>query len=585
MLGLGPDSPIAGPPYPAHAITERFRLNTAYPLVRSVSPATTAPPGRTAQTIVNSGPSSWGETDLKAMTDRAAGQTRRGRGQDGPGVARRRRVGRPPRTRRHRRRRSPARTEPPAPKPETRVAVFGDSDFAANLGINIEGNADLFLNTVNWLVQQENLIAIRPKQPDDRRVTLTGRAAALGRAGSRSCCSAGRRHRHGRLHLVEATRMNRGATRCCSSSLGLGLGAYIYFVEMKREPASDTPEAKLVKVFPNVDAAKVEEVQVKASAGDQTTLRKANNVWTIAAPVEASADDSEASGLASSLSSLEIQRDHRRAAEGARHLRADEAAHRSRRSAPPATRSRVGCSIGDKTATGGEVYAKLAREAKVFLISGFLESTFDKTTFQLRDKSVLKFDREKVDAITVEIAKSPPLAIAKQGDVWSITQPWKARADFGAVESLLSRLTSGQMKSIVSPPPNDAEALAVYGLAPAERRITLKAGSATAGILLGKPTPEGDIYAKDVSRPMIFTVEKALADDVSKSPADYRTKDVFGFRAFTGTRLEIARGRRRSPSRRRRATRRTRRRNGRRSSRPPPWTRRRSRIWPARSRT
>ena len=335
--------------------------------------------------------------------------------------------------------------------------------------------------------------------------------------------------------------MNRGRNTLLLLVLGLGLGAYIYFVEMKREPASDTPEAKLVKVFPNVDAAKVEEVQVKASAGDQTTLRKANNVWTIAAPVEASADDSEASGLASSLSSLEVQRI---IAEQPKELDTYgltkpriEVGFRAAGDKEPRR-----LLIGDKTATGGEVYAKLAREAKVFLISGFLESTFDKTTFQLRDKSVLKFDREKVDAITVEIAKTPPLAIAKQGDVWSITQPWKARADFGAVESLLSRLTSGQMKSIVSPPPNDAEALAVNGLAPAERRITLKAGSATAGILLGKPTPEGDIYAKDVSRPMIFTVEKALADDVSKSPADYRTKDVFGFRAFTGTRLEIARG-------------------------------------------
>ena len=29
----------------------------------------------------------------------------------------------------------------------------------------IEGNRDLFMNTVNWLAQQESLIAIRPKEP------------------------------------------------------------------------------------------------------------------------------------------------------------------------------------------------------------------------------------------------------------------------------------------------------------------------------------------------------------------------------------------------------------------------------------
>ena len=62
---------------------------------------------------------------------------------------------------------------PDAPKPETRVVVMGDSDFAANSGIAIQGNRDLFMNTVGWLSQQENLISIRPKEADDRRITLT----------------------------------------------------------------------------------------------------------------------------------------------------------------------------------------------------------------------------------------------------------------------------------------------------------------------------------------------------------------------------------------------------------------------------
>src|SRR6185503_20538731 len=73
-----------------------------------------------------------------------------------------------------------ASTPPPAPgaandapKPETRVVVLGDSDFAANGGLGIQGNRDLFMNMVGWLSQQENLISIRPKEADDRRITLT----------------------------------------------------------------------------------------------------------------------------------------------------------------------------------------------------------------------------------------------------------------------------------------------------------------------------------------------------------------------------------------------------------------------------
>src|SRR6185369_12873063 len=65
---------------------------------------------------------------------------------------------------------------PPAetPKRDTRIVVFGDSDFVSNNGLQAApGNGDLFLNAVNWLGQQENLISIRPKSTEDRRVVLT----------------------------------------------------------------------------------------------------------------------------------------------------------------------------------------------------------------------------------------------------------------------------------------------------------------------------------------------------------------------------------------------------------------------------
>ena len=76
----------------------------------------------------------------------------------------------------------PASAEAPADqtaKPETRVAAVGDSDFAANAYVGTEGNRDLFMNTVNWLAQQENLIAIRPRDAADRRITLTANRAQV----------------------------------------------------------------------------------------------------------------------------------------------------------------------------------------------------------------------------------------------------------------------------------------------------------------------------------------------------------------------------------------------------------------------
>jgi ABC-type uncharacterized transport system involved in gliding motility auxiliary subunit len=46
--------------------------------------------------------------------------------------------------------------------PPGRVLVYGDSDFATNFFLGYLGNRDLFLNSVNWLAQEDTLVASRP---------------------------------------------------------------------------------------------------------------------------------------------------------------------------------------------------------------------------------------------------------------------------------------------------------------------------------------------------------------------------------------------------------------------------------------
>ena len=57
----------------------------------------------------------------------------------------------------------------------TRLLVFADSDFASNEFFYSLGNSDLFLNSVNWLTEQEQLISIRPKPAAFRRLVVTQR--------------------------------------------------------------------------------------------------------------------------------------------------------------------------------------------------------------------------------------------------------------------------------------------------------------------------------------------------------------------------------------------------------------------------
>lgn len=54
-----------------------------------------------------------------------------------------------------------------------RFVVVGSSEWAANSFLPFQGNRDFAMNAVNWLASDEDLISIRPKEREDRRITMT----------------------------------------------------------------------------------------------------------------------------------------------------------------------------------------------------------------------------------------------------------------------------------------------------------------------------------------------------------------------------------------------------------------------------
>ena len=58
---------------------------------------------------------------------------------------------------------------------KTRVVAAGDADFASNYFFEATGGGDLFLNAVNWLTLEEDLIAIRPRDPNERTLRFLTR--------------------------------------------------------------------------------------------------------------------------------------------------------------------------------------------------------------------------------------------------------------------------------------------------------------------------------------------------------------------------------------------------------------------------
>ncbi|MDR0310637.1 MAG: GldG family protein [Acidobacteriota bacterium] len=156
LMGVSESMPLVLR-YENHPITDRFSSMSFFPLTRSIRPADELPEDIDVLTLFYSNENSWGETDLGSST--AAFEP--GKDLEGPlSLA----VAVSNRTRE-------APDENPAPA--ARMVVTGTSNFAIDTYFPVQGNGNLFLNMISWLAQDEDLISIRPKPVDDRRVILS----------------------------------------------------------------------------------------------------------------------------------------------------------------------------------------------------------------------------------------------------------------------------------------------------------------------------------------------------------------------------------------------------------------------------
>ncbi len=150
LFGAGPGMPLVTSYDKDHPITKEFSgVMTFFPLACSVEPMSDRGGFKITELLKTSG-NSWADVDY--MSGKVSFDP--DKDQKGPitlAVA----------------------VEKSSSKPKISLIIFGDSDFAKNGFFRNQGNMNLFMNTVNYLAEEEDLISIRPKQIDDRRLTMT----------------------------------------------------------------------------------------------------------------------------------------------------------------------------------------------------------------------------------------------------------------------------------------------------------------------------------------------------------------------------------------------------------------------------
>ena len=296
------------------------------------------------------------------------------------------------------------------------------------------------------------------------------------------------------------------------------LGAYIYFVESKRE---DKPEKVKAKVFA-LDKTKVEGLGLSAAGQEEVQLtRDEKGGWRMTAPVAVAADAGEADALVSSLEGLEMDEVVAEApsdlAEYGLAAPRSTVRVRLRGTAEPLV-----LLVGDKTPDGSAVYARVPTAPRVFTVPAYVEASFTKKPFDLRDRSVLHLQRDAVQSLDI---KGPEGAYALAKDEkgeWAIIRPLQTRAGRWSVDALVGALENLRMEAVAAEAAID---LRPFGLVPPRRTVAIGlAGGATRTLEVGNSPSEGRHHVHVAGSPLVAIVPGAVVGDLAKGMGELRAK-------------------------------------------------------------
>jgi hypothetical protein len=312
------------------------------------------------------------------------------------------------------------------------------------------------------------------------------------------------------------------------AAVAVGFGAYLYFVESKREPASR--EKPKEKVFAALKDArdKVKEVTLAGTA-ETIQLVKGSEGWRLVAPQSVKADPVEVDSLLGSLESLETD-DVVSETPGDLAQYGLAQPHTTvtvvREGSPDALRVQ----LGDKTPDGSAVYARLPTSARVFTIASWGATSLDKKPFDLRDRSLVRLKRDEVKSLEVTTpAESYALARGEHGE-WTFTRPLSTLAGRWSVDGLLGALEGLRMESVAS---EDARELKPYGLDQPAFRVVLGLADGTSRTLeIGSAAGDQKHHAREASSRLVAVIPGAVVEDLGKGMKELRAKRLLEVSAY-----------------------------------------------------
>jgi Domain of unknown function (DUF4340) len=318
------------------------------------------------------------------------------------------------------------------------------------------------------------------------------------------------------------------------------LGGYYYWYEVKGGEQRKAAEEATQRIF-QLKKDAIEAVTISRGQEVIKLAKDANDGWMLVEPVRAKTDERTVDEVLDGL--VEGKRDK---------VIAEQAADVSEfglkepaivvQATVKDVNTPITLNIGARTPTMGGYYAREGEQSKVLMVPNSLYSKFDKSVFNLRDKTVLALDQAQVKRVEVQQGDQV-IAVESEGDKgWKMVTPLEAKADKAKVNDLISAVNAAKVKEFLDDAPPD---LAKYGLNPPRWRLTFAIGDdrAEKSLLLGgEDTAKSGLNAKRAAMDNVFLVETKLLEKLPKQASDWRDRALIAVKRDDMERVEIRDG-------------------------------------------
>ena len=324
----------------------------------------------------------------------------------------------------------------------------------------------------------------------------------------------------------------------------LGLGGYIYFIDLDRQRTAQ--DAKTLLQF---DSDAVTQVAL-VYPDRELHLAKDDGGWNITAPLEARADTTAVENLVNAVNQAEVSRTLDDPQPDLALYGLDSPVATVRLTLEDGTQLPL-IRIGKDTPVGYSVYVQRTGEDAILLTPQALRLGMTKQTKDLRDKAVLVFQQERVSQIEVQrpAEAETPIVLRKTDDGWTLDQPIPDRpADEASVNTFLSSLSGMRAQDFIEQPVLE---LKEFGLDPPQLAVTLsldgdgEEAAAPVRLLVGreKATDQGtrQRHIKREGLETLYLVGDWVFGDLNKTAHDFRDKTVARFAKEAVARIEVKR--------------------------------------------